>query len=381
MNHDYIIERVDTYPLLYRLEQPYGDANGYKAYRSCFLFKVTTRGGMEGWGECIDWLPTLQKGFEGRVIPYLLGKSVKDRTQLVNTLKKWHRRAAAGVSMALTEIVARGAGLSVTDLWGGKVHDQVPVYASFQSYSADQGWADRSLYRLERALSEGFSMVKVKVGGRSYEEDRAHIEKVRSLLNGGGVGLAIDGNESYDLATTRKWARELDQWEELMWFEEPMPMKLKEDYKILRRSGYSFAVAGGENLLNANQFLQLLGDGAMDIIQPDVQHVDGVDTFRAICGLARDFGVRVSPHTFDGALSRLYALFTQACLPSWSKMEGEGSMIIEPVEWDVMENPFNRLVPIDVKNGKAYIPDGAGIGVEVYRELLDAYRWDGEVYR
>ncbi|WP_368784386.1 hypothetical protein, partial [Acinetobacter baumannii] len=68
---------------------------------------------MEGWGECIDWLPMLEKGFQERMIPYLIGKNATNRTYIVNHIKKWNRRAAACVSMALTEIIAKHANLSI----------------------------------------------------------------------------------------------------------------------------------------------------------------------------------------------------------------------------------------------------------------------------
>ena len=119
------IQRIETYPLFYRLKEPYGDANGYKKYRTCFLIRLVTETGVEGWGECVDWLPTLVKGFEERIKPYLLGKLATDRIQLVTTIRKWHKRLAAAVSMALTEIVAKFAKLHVTDLWGGRLRNKV----------------------------------------------------------------------------------------------------------------------------------------------------------------------------------------------------------------------------------------------------------------
>lgn len=80
---------------------------------------------------------------------------------------------------------------------------------------------------------------------------------------------------------------------------------------------------------------------------------------------------------FDGALSRLYALFAQASLPPWSKMKGED---IKPVEWDVMDNPFTLIVPIKPVVGQVLIPTGPGIGVELDQEVLRKYHWDGSMY-
>jgi D-galactarolactone cycloisomerase len=369
------IERIETYPLLHRLRKPYGDANGYKKYRACYLIRIVTRSGVDGWGEIIDWLPTLHIGFQQRIIPYLLGKRATDRLPLVRAIGKWHQRAAAGVSMALTEIVAKAAGLSVCDVWGGRFHETIPVYASFQSYTEEENWQEHSLRLVQQQVQAGFRRLKVKIGGRTFQEDSAHIERLITSLPP-EVQLAVDANQSYDLAAIRQWERLFSRFENWMWLEEPMPMERAEEYVKLRQS-VSIPIAGGENLVRSAQYLPLLKQGAIDIVQPDPMHAEGIDGYRNNLELARQFGLRVSPHSFDGALSRLYALFAQACLPPWSKMDGER---IEPVEWDVMENPFTRLIDLQPVGGEVSVPQGAGIGVELDLDVINATRWDGSVY-
>jgi D-galactarolactone cycloisomerase len=369
------IVSVETFPLFYPLKQPYGDANGYKNYRTSFLFRITTQSGITGWGECADWLPTLKIGFEERIIPYLIGKQAADRLQLVNHIKKWHPRAAAGVSMALTEIIATFSSLSVCDLWGGRLRNALPVYASFQSYTEQGDWQEHSLHLVEQAIEHGFTSIKVKVGGKPFNEDLIHIEKIQDLLMD-KCQLILDANESYDFATAREWNHSFSKWTNMLWFEEPLPMNQVMDYTLLR-SCLSIPIAGGENLKSAADFLPLLREGAIDIIQPDVAHEDGIDGYRYSLQMSRIWGLRASSHAFDGALSRLYAIFAQACLPPWSKMDQQD---IEPVEWDAMENPFTSITQIEPSAGAVTIPPGPGIGVEVDMQILEKYRWDGSLY-
>jgi D-galactarolactone cycloisomerase len=369
------IDRIETYPLIYRLNKPYGDANGFKKYRTCFLLRIITESGLDGWGECVDWLPTFVKGFEERLIPYLLGKNVTDRTHLVSTLQKWHQRAAAGVSMALTEIVAKQAHLSICDLWGGALRVKVPIYASFQSYTDQPDWIKHSLQQVENSIKAGFIKLKIKVGGKPFHEDQSHVQAVQALM-GGSIRLALDANQSYDAATAKEWEKSFKNWNNMLWFEEPLPLDRVAGYKLLR-SVLSVPIAGGENFKKASQFLPLLTQGAIDMIQPDVTHVPSIDSYREILSLARHFGIRVSAHAYDGILSRLYALFAQATLPPWSKMVGEN---IEPVEWDVMENPFTTLISLTPVQSEITIPTGPGLGVEFDMEKLNAYRWDGLTY-
>lgn len=369
------IERLETFPLLYKLARPYGDANGYKKYRSCFLIKITTSSGLTGWGECVDWLPTLEIGFQQRIIPFLLGKQATDRNQLVSTVSKWHRRSAAGVSMALTAILAERAALPLADLWGGSRWQEVPVYASFQSYTPEPDWPHVSRKMAEKAVAEGFTQLKVKIGGRSLAEDQQHIEQLQQTF-AGQVQLALDANQSYDFATTKSWRSLLVAWSNWMWLEEPMPLDQREDYQRLR-TDWPIPIAGGENLTSMRDFVALIQQGSLDIFQPDTMHCEQIDTYREIVQFSRQAGLRVSPHAYDGALSRMYAAIAQACLASWSKMEPAE---LEPVEWDVMENPFSRLLSVQPRNGRLAVPQGIGLGVELDMELIESLRWDGQLY-
>jgi D-galactarolactone cycloisomerase len=375
VNENVKIERIETYPLLYQLDKPYGDANGLKKYRSCFLIHIITESGYEGWGECVDWLPTLVKGFEERIKPFLLGKNATKRLPLVRTLTKWHQRIASAVSMALTEIMAQASGVSVCNLWGGAFRNVIPVYASFQSYREDENWIMRSIKDIENAVMSGFRQCKVKIGGKPFKEDVEHIRRIQDLY-GELIELAVDANQSYDFRAAGRWEAVFRDWNNFLWMEEPMPLDRVEDYCLLR-SSLSIPVAGGENLLDGKQFLPLLSSGSLDIIQPDVSHQEGIDGFRETLQLGRLFGKRVSAHAFDGPLSRLYAIFAQAMLPQWSKMDGEE---IEPIEWDVMENPLSRVLPLQPINGSVKLPEGIGIGMQLDREVIKAYLWDGSIY-
>ncbi|EGL17678.1 MULTISPECIES: mandelate racemase/muconate lactonizing enzyme family protein [unclassified Paenibacillus] len=370
-----LIHKIETFPLFYRLPAAYGDANGIKSYRTNYLFRITTDTGVEGWGECVDWLPTLHKGFQERIIPYLIGKPIVDRSKLVLTLKKWHSRAATAVSMALTEILAKSSGLSVCDLWGGKYRDKVPVYASFQSYSVETDWHKHSLEAINQAVTEGFNMIKIKIGGKSIAEDQRHVLSVQHLLQG-KISLALDANQSYDVAAALQWKTMLEKSPNLLWMEEPLQIKYIAEYIVLR-SRFFVPLAGGENIKTASDFIPLLSHYALDYITPDPLHIAGIDEYRETLSLARKFGIRATPHAYDGALTRLYALFAQACLEPWSKMETE---MIEPVEWDVMDNPFNHLISVQPSNGEIAIPYGIGIGIEIDLEMLAFYQWDGSSY-
>ncbi|WP_024573601.1 mandelate racemase/muconate lactonizing enzyme family protein, partial [Bacillus subtilis] len=286
-----------------------------------------------------------------------------------------HQRAASAVSMALTEIAAKAADCSVCELWGGRYREEIPVYASFQSYSDSPQWISRSVSNVEAQLKKGFEQIKVKIGGTSFKEDVRHINALQHTA-GSSITMILDANQSYDAAAAFKWERYFSEWTNIGWLEEPLPFDQPQDYAMLR-SRLSVPVAGGENMKGPAQYAPLLSQRCLDIIQPDVMHVNGIDEFRDCLQLARYFGVRASAHAYDGSLSRLYALFAQACLPPWSKMKNDH---IEPIEWDVMENPFTDLVSLQPSKGMVHIPKGKGIGTEINKEIVNRYKWDGSAY-
>jgi D-galactarolactone cycloisomerase len=367
-----IIRQIDTFPLYYPLPRPYGDANGYKTYRSCYLFRIRTQSGLVGWGECTGWLPGLEREFRDRVIPFLLGKKANEHLKMTARIQTWNRRIAAGVSMALTEIFAHKAGVSVCDLWGGKQHTSIPVYASFQSYREQPDWKKASLKDIEQAVSRGFSQIKVKIGGRPLAEDQEHIQSLMEMVDG-SVQVAVDANQSYDAATAIQWNPVFDRWGNWLWLEEPMPLAQVKAYeKVSARC--SIPLAGGENLAKPEDFLPFLRKKGLDLIQPDPVHMGGMDEYRNTLQMGRCFGIRVSPHTFDGFLSGWYAILAQSCLGSWSKMKGE---TVEPVEWDVMECPWNQGWPIQPKNGVIPIPEGVGVGVDWDIREWERWKWNG----
>lgn len=57
-----------------------------------------------------------------------------------------------------------------------------------------------------------------------------------------------------------------------------------------------------------------------------------------------------------------------------------GTDSIEPVEWDAMDNPFTKLIPIFPSDGEVGIPSVHGIETEIDLDMLAFYQWNGSSY-
>ncbi|MEX5237209.1 mandelate racemase/muconate lactonizing enzyme family protein [Kocuria arenosa] len=197
--------------------------------------------------------------------------------------------ALAGIDLALWDLRARRAGLSVTDLLGRRQQD-VAVYGSGVNLHYE---LDELQEQVGRWIAAGFGAVKIKVGRPDLREDVERVAAVRELL-GPDRGLMIDANQRWDLPTAR---RALDALEPFApsWLEEPLRADDLEGYRQLRRFS-RVPIALGENLHNVYRFRDFIAAGAVDIVQPNIVRVGGITPFRRIVELARTHNVGIAPH-------------------------------------------------------------------------------------
>jgi D(-)-tartrate dehydratase len=113
---------------------------------------------------------------------------------------------------------------------------------------------------MRRYLDRGYSVVKMKIGGASIEEDRKRIEAVLTEI-GGQAKLAVDANGRFDLEVAIAYAKMLRDYP-LFWYEEagdPLDYALQ----AALAQFYPGPMATGENLFSHQDARNLLRYGGM----------------------------------------------------------------------------------------------------------------------
>ena len=174
------------------------------------------------------------------------------------------RSVAVGtIDMAVWDAVAKIAGKPLFRLLaerhGREADPKVFVYAAGGYYYPDK---DASALRREMRsyLDRGYTVVKMKIGGASIDDDRRRIEAVLAEI-GGEAQLAVDANGRFDLETAIRYAHMLRQYP-LFWYEEPGdPL----DYRLQATLSeiYPGPMATGENLFSHQDARNLLRYGGM----------------------------------------------------------------------------------------------------------------------
>jgi L-fuconate dehydratase len=229
----------------------------------------------------------------------------------------------------------------------------------FPAYTTSPGWlgySDEKLVRLSKeAAAEGFSMIKLKVGG-DISDDRRRMALAREAV--GDLPIAIDANQRWEVSEAIDWVNELAEFNPY-WIEEPTSTDDILGHAAIRKGVAPVRVATGEAVASRIVFKQLLQAGAIDVLQLDSTRVGGVNENIANLLLAAKFGVPVCPHAGGVGLCELvqhFSFFDYAVVSG----SQEGRMI-EYV--DHLHEHFAE--PVRIVDGRYAAPVLPGTGAEM----------------
>jgi L-alanine-DL-glutamate epimerase-like enolase superfamily enzyme len=278
------------------------------------------------------------------------------------------RCVAAGViDMALWDAAAKIEGKPLYRLLAdryrnGRREEKVFVYAAGGYYYPGK---DNEALKAEMRgyLDMGYSVLKMKIGGATLEEDCRRIEAVLELL-GDGKRLAVDANGRFDLETARAYAGALKPYG-LRWYEEPLDPLDYASHAVLARD-YEGSIATGENLFSRQDVTNLLRHARLrpdrDILQMDPALSYGLVEYLRMLEVLKDLGWshrQCIPHG-----GHQFALNIAAGL-------GLGGNESYPHVFAPFGG-FADLTPI--KDGFVNLPETPGVGFEEKSKLIDLFR-------
>jgi len=278
------------------------------------------------------------------------------------------RSVAIGtIDMAVWDAVAKIAGKPLFRLLAerhgdGKANPKVFVYAAGGYYYP--GKDDAQLKAEMRGyLDRGYTVVKMKIGGASLEEDRRRIESVLGIL-GPGQRLAVDANGRFDLETAVAYAKALSAYD-LFWYEEAGdPL----DYELQARLAgrYDKPMATGENLFSMQDARNLIRYGGM---RPDR------DWLQFDCALS--YGLVEYLRTLD--MLRVHGWSPSRCIPhgghQMSLNIAAGLGLGGNESYPDLFQPFGGFPDgVRVEEGHITMPELPGIGFEGKADLIRVMR-------
>ncbi|MEO6826540.1 MAG: enolase C-terminal domain-like protein [Microbacteriaceae bacterium] len=245
---------------------------------------------------------------------------------------------------------------------------QVLRATGYPAYTTTPGWlgySDEKLRRLcTKAVAEGFSQVKLKVGGNRADDVR-RLAIARDAC-GPQVKIAADANQRWDVETAIEWITELRAFD-LAWIEEPTSPDDILGHAAIARAIAPIRVATGEHMSNRIMFKQFLQADALQVLQIDWSRVGGVNENIAILLLAAKFGVPVCPHA--GGVGLCEAV---QHLSMFDFVAVSGTMDGRVIEFvDHLHEHF--ATPVQVHSGRYWPPVAPGAGTEMLAASVAEY--------
>jgi len=342
------------------------------------LVRVHTDEGITGLGE-IDSSPWVAKAIIeapashklcNGLASLLVGENPLEIGRLWQKMYKgslyFGRRGAAihaisGVEIALWDIAGKAAGKPIHALLGGARRDRIKAYASTLMPETP---ADAARV-VEAQMAAGFRAVKLGWGplGRSAELDVALVAAARKA-GGDKLDLMIDIGKGWTSARdgidrVRRMGEHRPYW-----IEEPFWPDDYAKYAALA-AAVDIPIAGGEEETTLADFVRLVEQGNVEIVQPDVTRAGGIAECLRIADFARRKGRRCVLHAWSTGIIKAATLHVVAAMEE-----------AEYMEYCVQTTDLNqRLVAerFPVVDGHVAIPTRPGLGVELDEATLKEF--------
>jgi galactonate dehydratase len=292
--------------------------------------------------------------------------------------------AIAGIDQALWDIKGKFFNAPIHQLMGGKCRESIKVY----SWIGGDRPAD-VVKNANETVQKGFSAVKMNATEElqyvdSFEKIDQAVHRIAAVREAVGIsiGIGIDFHGRVHKPMAKTLAKELEPFYP-MFIEEPA---LPENNELLRdiANHVSIPIATGERMYSRWQFKNILKEGYVDIIQPDLSHAGGITECKKIFSMAEAFDVAVAPHCPLGPIALAACLQVDAsCHNAFIQEQSIG--IHYNLGTDLPDYIKNKNV-FDFKDGYVKIPEGAGLGIDIDEEHVRkmevvGHDWHNPVWR
>lgn len=339
-------------------------------YKDNFICRVRSKNGAEGFSVSNNMqMVSLYPIFVRRLQPFFPGKDARDLEQLLEDIYVYQSNyklqnlalwvPLATIEFAILDMLGKIAGKSMGELIGEIHHPKIAVYQAnnFRGKSAEE-----SIQGIIRQVEEtNAKALKFKVGGRmnAPEMPPGRSEKLIPLVRktfGDEMTIYADSNGSYDVEEAIRVGKLMEEYK-FDFYEEPVPFDWYEETKIVT-DAVKVPVAGGEQEPSMHNFRWLIGNDALQIVQPDIFYFGGMIRSMRVARMGAIKNMDCTPHISGSGLGYIYMMHFVSAIPNagpYHEFKG-----------------FNNDIPLqcptsDLQShgGVVKVPTGPGLGVEI----------------
>ena len=363
------ISAIETYVVDLPVARPHKLSMATIDRHSQVIVRVRTDDGAEGLGE-IAIIPHYGEEAPGAVksiideclAPYLLGYDVREHGKLVQRMDqviKGNAYAKGGIEMACVDATARSMGVPAHQLFGGKVHDSIPLL-----WVLGNGIIEKDIDEARQKLeAKQYRLFLVKIGSGDPRENVDRALAIKAAL-GEQASVRVDINQGWDEATATWGIAELEAGG-IDIIEQPLP---RHDHEGMRRLTERFAVPimADEGIATPEEALHIARLRAADAFSVKITKHGGMLRTKQVAGIAQAAGFKLFGGTMiEGQIG------TSAYVQMFSTMPNLtlGAQLFGP---HLLTDDVASEV-ITFRDYEMIVPDAPGFGTTLDEDKLRHY--------
>jgi L-alanine-DL-glutamate epimerase-like enolase superfamily enzyme len=368
----------------------------------CPIIKIDTNQGVYGLGEVRDGASARYALF---LKSRLLGENPLHIDRLFKKIKQFggHGRQAGGVcgvEMALWDLAGKAYNIPVYQMLGGKFRDAIRLYCDTTQSNDPDEYGKRMKERVEM----GYTFLKMDFGiglirnddnmlvnkkamesGREWKSEfktyswtkhpftgiQITEEGLERMVNyvaavrkqvGYDVPLSADHFGHFDTNECIRLGNALEPYR-LAWLEDMLPWFYTDKWKEITQS-INTPTLTGEDIYLKEEFIKLIENRAVDMIQPDLASSGGILETKKIGDYAEEHGIPMAMHFAGTPVSFMANVHCAAATENFVSLEHHS------VDIDWWEDLVTGIKKPIVENGFVVVPDTPGLGIELNEEVV-----------
>ncbi|MCI5839913.1 MAG: galactonate dehydratase, partial [Peptoniphilaceae bacterium] len=201
---------------------------------------------------------------------------------------------------------------------------------------------------------------------KKIEEVSKRVSALRERF-GYDLNIGIDFHGRVHKSMAKVLAKELEQYKP-MFLEEVVLPENEDSFKTIANIT-STPLATGERIYSRWGFKNIFKEGIIDIIQPDVALVGGINELKKIASTAESLDIAVAPHAPYGPIALAATLQVDVCTPNVFIQE-QSLGIHYNKGFDLLDFVENKEI-FQYDEGFVKIPQEPGLGVKLNEEMID----------
>jgi muconate cycloisomerase len=333
------------------------------------IVRVETEDGKVGVGEVSPWACFAENAWSAKAAidkylgPVLIGRDPMDVEALLTlmdvTLHDYSFPKAA-IDMALLDLVGKFLGQPIYAFTGGKVRENTTI-----SYSIANQDVEKDLDEIRWLLDQGVFVFKIKTGVLPHKEEVSRVEAIRKLLPA-TADMRIDFNQGLKRENAIRTCRALEQFEPTFMEQPVAGSDIQTMVEIT--AAIDTPIMADESVFSMRNAIDVVSRRAADMVSIKLMKCGGPTRSRKVAAIFEAAGMACyAGAMWESGIGIAASLHVTAVSPNIYY----GSDYYIP-NFLLLDDLIVESLPM--MDGRIYVPNGPGLGVEVDWAAVERYR-------